>query len=77
MLLQATIVRHYFVKTQTSMASFGPPDLSINGMYRVSQKNVVSWKNSHNYPQTHPKWKIQDICYHMGTEIFKIEEERK
>ena len=19
-------------------------------------------------------WKIQDICYHMGTEIFKIEE---
>ena len=20
-------------------------------------------------------WKIQDICYHMGTEIFKIEEE--
>ena len=29
MLLQATIVRHYFVKTQTSVASFGPPDLSI------------------------------------------------
>ena len=25
--------------------------------YRVSQKNVVSWKNSHNYPQTYPKWK--------------------
>ena len=25
--------------------------------YRVSQKNVVSWKNSHNYPQTHPKCK--------------------
>ena len=21
-------------------------------------------------------WKIQDICYQMGTEIFKIEEER-
>ena len=21
------------------------------------QKNVVSWKNSHNYPQTHPKCK--------------------
>ena len=20
-------------------------------------------------------WKIQDICYQMGTEIFKIEEE--
>ena len=20
-------------------------------------------------------WKIQDICYNMGTEIFKIEEE--
>ena len=20
-------------------------------------------------------WKIQEICYHMGTEIFKIEEE--
>ena len=20
-------------------------------------------------------WKIQDICYHMGTENFKIEEE--
>ena len=20
-------------------------------------------------------WKTQDICYHMGTEIFKIEEE--
>ena len=20
-------------------------------------------------------WKIQDICYEMGTEIFKIEEE--
>ena len=36
MLLQATIIRNYFVKTQTSVASFGPPDLSIifsNGMY--------------------------------------------
>ena len=36
MLLQATIVRNYLVKTQTSLASFGPPDLSIifsNGMY--------------------------------------------
>ena len=36
MLLQATIIRHYFVKTQTSVASFGPPDLSIifsTGMY--------------------------------------------
>ena len=36
MLLQATIIRDYFVKTQTSVASFGPPDLSIifsNGMY--------------------------------------------
>ena len=36
MLLQATIIRHYFVKTQTSVASFGPPHLSIifsNGMY--------------------------------------------
>ena len=22
-------------------------------------------------------WKIQDICYIMGTEIFKIEEEMK
>ena len=36
MLLQATIVRNYFVKTQTSVASFSPPDLSIifsNGMY--------------------------------------------
>ena len=35
-LLQATIIRNYFVKTQTSVASFGPPDLSIifsNGMY--------------------------------------------
>ena len=29
MLLQATIVRHYFVKTRTSVASFSPPDLSI------------------------------------------------
>ena len=36
MLLQATIIRNYFVKTQMSVASFGPPDLSIifsNGMY--------------------------------------------
>ena len=36
MLLQATIVRHYFVKTRTPVASFGPPDLSIifwSGMY--------------------------------------------
>ena len=36
MLLQATIIRNYFVKTQTSVPSFGPPDLSIifsNGMY--------------------------------------------
>ena len=36
MLLQATIIRNYFVKTQTSVASFGPPDLCIifsNGMY--------------------------------------------
>ena len=29
MLLQATIIRNYFVKTQTYVASFGPPDLSI------------------------------------------------
>ena len=36
MLLQATIIRNYFVKTQTFVASFCPPDLSIifsNGMY--------------------------------------------
>ena len=36
MLLQATIIRHYIVKTQTSVASFSPPDLSIifsSGMY--------------------------------------------
>ena len=36
MLLQATIIRNYFVKTQTYVASFGPPDLSIifwSGMY--------------------------------------------
>ena len=36
MLLQATIVSNYFVKTQTYVASFGPPDLSIifsTGMY--------------------------------------------
>ena len=36
MLLQATIIRNYFVKTQTSVAFFGPPDLCIifsNGMY--------------------------------------------
>ena len=36
MLLQATIIRNYFVKTQTSVASLCPPDLSIifsNGMY--------------------------------------------
>ena len=33
MLLQATIIRHYFVKTQTSVASIGPPDLSIIIMY--------------------------------------------
>ena len=25
--------------------------------YRVSQKNVLLWKNSHNYLQTHPKCK--------------------
>ena len=34
-------------------------------LYRVSQKIVVLWKNSRNYL----------ICYQMGTEIFKIEEE--
>ena len=36
MLLQVTIIRNYFVKTQTYVASFGPPDLSIiflSGMY--------------------------------------------
>ena len=36
MLLQATIVSNYFVKTQTYVASFSPPDLSIifwSGMY--------------------------------------------
>ena len=48
-------------------------------MYRVSKKNAILWKNGHNYLQTHPKklgvfWKIQDICYQIGTEIFKIEE---
>ena len=52
----------------------------IESTYRVSQKHVVLW-NSHNYLQTQPKskdggvWKLLDICYHMGTEIFKIEEE--
>ena len=35
--------------------------------YRVSQKNGMLWKNGHNI-------KIQDICYQIGTEIFKIEE---
>ena len=49
-------------------------------MYRVSKKIPILWKNGHNYLQTHPKklgvfWKIQDICYQIGTEIFKIEEE--
>ena len=29
MLLQATIIRNYFVKTQTYVASFGPPGLSM------------------------------------------------
>ena len=36
MLLQVTIIRNYFVKTQTYMVSFSPPDLSIifsTGMY--------------------------------------------
>ena len=36
MLLQVTIIRNYFVKTQTYVASFSPPDLSLifsNGMY--------------------------------------------
>ena len=52
----------------------------IESTYRVSQKHVVLC-NSHNYLQTQPKskdggvWKLLDICYHMGTEIFKIEEE--
>ena len=49
MLLQATIIRNYFVKTQTSVASFSPPDLSIifsNGMYlKVSPSNPSQiWK---------------------------------
>ena len=26
-------------------------------IYRVSQKNVILWKNGHNYLQTHPKCK--------------------
>ena len=45
------------------------------------KKNVVSWKNS-QLPSNSSKmqtlgvyWKIQDILYHMGTEIYKIEEE--
>ena len=36
MLLQVTIIRNYFVKTQTYVAFFSPPDLSIifsTGMY--------------------------------------------
>ena len=32
-------------------------DMQYASIYRVSQKNVVSWKNSHNYLQTHPKCK--------------------
>ena len=34
--------------------------------YRVSQKNVVSWKNSHNYPQTHPKCKSRGVLENSG-----------
>ena len=34
----------------------------------MSQKNGILWKNGHNI-------KIQDICYQIGTEIFRIEEE--
>ena len=58
--------------------------LSCN--YRVSKKNVVSWKNSHNYPQALKL--IQNanfggvlensgyLRYQMGAaEIFKTEEE--
>ena len=41
MLLQATIIRNYFVKTQTSVASFGSPDLSI--IFRCDQ-HLYSWQ---------------------------------
>ena len=30
------------------------------------QKNVVSWKNSHNYPQTHPKCKNRGVLENSG-----------
>ena len=37
------------------------------------KKNGILWKNGHNYLGVF--WKIQDICYIMGTGIFKIVEE--
>ena len=51
-------------------------------MYRVSgkkwylmEKRPLLPTNSSNMQKFGVFWKIQDICYIMGTEIFKIEEE--
>ena len=50
--------------------------------YRVSQKNVVYWKKKAittlkliQNAKVGVFWKIQDISYNMGTEIFKTVEE--
>ena len=51
-------------------------------MYKVSKKKCPFVEKRPLLPSNSSKmqklgvfWKIQDICYKMGTEIFKIEEE--
>ena len=40
--------------------------LSEHCMYRVSQKNVVSWKNSHNNPQLIQNANVEGVLENSG-----------
>ena len=41
-----------------------------NEIFKIEEEMTEKIK-----PEQSKNWKIQDICYIMGTEIFKIEEE--
>ena len=47
--------KHFFCHVNVGLfRRFGLRKLEL---YRMSTKNILSWKNSHNYPQTNPKCK--------------------
>ena len=51
-----------------------PKYLQIFGgvIYRVSQKNVLSWKNGHNYLQNHKNAKVGGVLENSGYFLLDV-----